>query len=84
MSKNPDVFTVPWMLAIAFLLLAAAIFEKGLNVLGLSMPFVDVFPRQLLDWAVAMAIFEIALTLRQLFDARVGSEGALPDARPGA
>ncbi len=70
MSKNNEVLTVPWLLAIAFLLLAAAMFEKGLNLFGMSMPLVAVYPRQLLDWAVAIATFEIALTLRQLFEAR--------------
>lgn len=68
MSKNSDVLSVPWFLAIAFLCLAAAMFEKGLNLFGLSMPLVHVYPRQLLDWAVAMATFEIALTLRQFFE----------------
>ena len=47
--------------------------EKALNAFGWSLPYVDVFPRQLLDWAVALAIFEIALSLRQLLDARLRS-----------
>ena len=66
MSKNPEVFSAPWLLATAFLLLAAAMVEKALNTFGASLPVVDVFPRQLLDWAVALAVFEIAVTLRQM------------------
>lgn len=74
MSKNPDTFSAPWLLALAFLTLGAAIFEKGLNVFGMSIPIVTVYPRQLLDWAVALATFEIALTVRQLLEAKVRKE----------
>jgi transposase-like protein len=34
----------------------------------LSIPLINVFPRQVLDWAVTILIFEIALTLRQLVE----------------
>jgi hypothetical protein len=73
MDKNPDLFSAPWLLGTSFLLLGAAIIEKMLNMFGTSLPVVDVFPRQLLDWAVALAVFEIALSLRQLLDARLRS-----------
>jgi hypothetical protein len=66
MNKDPEVLSAPWLLAMAFLLLAAAMVEKALNIFGGSIPVVDVFPRQLLDWAVALAVFEIAITLRQM------------------
>ncbi|MBT8336675.1 MAG: hypothetical protein KJO11_08730 [Gemmatimonadetes bacterium] len=73
MDKQPDHFSAPWLLGTSFLLLGAAMVEKGLNIFGWSLPWVDVFPRQLLDWAVALAVFEIALSLRHLLDARVRS-----------
>lgn len=73
-DKNPDVFSAPWLLSLAFLALGAAILEKGLNLFDLSIPIVTVYPRQLLDWAVALAILEIALTVRQLLEARVRAE----------
>lgn len=62
----PELLTAPWLLSVSFLLLGAAMLEKALNVVDLSLPLVDVYPRQLLDWAIALAILEIALTLRQL------------------
>lgn len=61
-----DRFTAPWLLASAVLLFGLALFEKGLNLFGMSMPLTTVYPRQLLDWAVTLLIFDIALTLRQL------------------
>jgi len=63
-------FTAPWMFASAVFVFALALLEKALNVVGLSIPLTDVFPRQLLDWAVALFIFDIALTLRQIADTR--------------
>ncbi len=69
-DRNPEVYSVPWLLAGAFMMLATAIVEKGLNIAGLSLPVVTVYPRQLLDWSVALAVFEIALTLRQMHDRR--------------
>ena len=61
-----EVLTAPWLLSMSFVLLGAAMLEKALNLVGLSLPIVTVFPRQLLDWAIALAILEIAVTLRQL------------------
>jgi hypothetical protein len=61
-----ELLTAPWLLSVSFLLLGAAMLEKALNVVGLSLPLMNVYPRQLLDWAIALAILEIALTLRQL------------------
>jgi hypothetical protein len=40
--------------------------EKSLNLVGGSIPLVTVYPRQLLDWAVVLLMFEIALSLRVL------------------
>lgn len=68
MSENPDVLSVPWLLGTSFLLLAMAMLEKALNLAGMSIPLIDVFPRQLLDWAIALAILEIAVTVRQILD----------------
>jgi len=45
--------------------------EKALNLLGTSVPFVNVFPSQLLNWAVVLLMFEIALTLRQMLEMQV-------------
>jgi hypothetical protein len=67
-TRHPEVYSVPWLLAAAFVMLAAAMVEKALNTVGLSIPVVDVYPRQLLDWSVALAVFEIALAVRQIHD----------------
>jgi hypothetical protein len=65
--------------------MAVAIVEKLLNMVGWSLPFVDVFPRQLVDWAVALLVFEIALSLRQLVDMVLESrQGPEPQPRPDA
>ncbi len=68
MKKKAQMYTAPVFLGMAFLVFGVAILEKALNVLGASIPFTDVFPRQLVDWAVVLLIFDIALTLRQMFD----------------
>ena len=69
-DESQERFTAPWLLAAAVFIFAIALVEKGLNVVGTSIPFTTVFPRQLLDWAVALMIFDIALTLRQIADTR--------------
>jgi hypothetical protein len=71
MAKKQSMYTAPVFLGTAFLVFGLAIFEKALNVFGLSIPFTDVYPRQLLDWTVALLIFDIALTLRQMFENRL-------------
>ncbi|HWP38093.1 MAG TPA: hypothetical protein VNL18_11125 [Gemmatimonadales bacterium] len=68
MTSQPGLYTAPVFLGTAFLLFGLAALEKVLNVFGLSIPFINVFPRQVLDWAVTVLIFEIALTLRQLVE----------------
>lgn len=69
-------FTGPIFLGPAFFVFGLAIIEKALNIVGSSIPIVTVFPRQLLDWAVVLLMFEIALTLRQLYERLLaGSEG---------
>ena len=69
-----QMYTAPVFLLIAFLVFGIAISEKALNVLGASLPFTNVFPRQLLDWAVALLIFDIALTLRQMFESSLRAD----------
>lgn len=64
--KAPELFTAPVFLGTGFLLVAMAIVEKGLNIVGFSLPVVTVWPRQLLDWALVLVTFEIAITLRQI------------------
>lgn len=63
-----ELFTAPWLLATAVLVFAIALIEKGLNLIGMSIPFTEVYPSQLLNWAVTLLIFDIALTLRQLLE----------------
>ena len=50
----------------AFLLLALAVIEKLLNLLGSSMPGLTLRPRHLLEWAVILLVFVIVLLLRQI------------------
>jgi hypothetical protein len=69
-STSESAFTAPVFVSAAFLVFAAAFIEKALNLVGGSIPFVDVFPRQLLNWSVTLLIFDIALMLRQLVDKR--------------
>lgn len=64
--RTPEIFTAPLFLGTGFLLVGVAIVEKGLNLLGTSLPVLTVYPRQLLDWAVMLMILEIAITLRQI------------------
>lgn len=70
-QKSDDIFTAPILLATAVLLFGLAIIEKGLNIIGTSIPVLDVYPRQLLDWAVVLLILDIALTLRQMLENRL-------------
>lgn len=69
--KKEQVFTAPVFLATAFFIFGLAIIEKFLNSFGASIPFTTVFPRQLLNWAVTLLIFDIALTLRQMLENRL-------------
>ena len=68
MTAQPRLYTAPVVLGTATLLFGLAAVEKVLNLIGLSIPFLDVLPRQVLDWAAILLIFEIALTLRQLVE----------------
>ncbi len=65
-KTTPPLFTAPVFLGTGFLLVGVAIIEKALNIVGMSLPVVTVFPRQLLDWALVLMILEIAITLRQI------------------
>jgi hypothetical protein len=75
-------FRAPIFLGTAFFVFGLAILEKLLNLFHATIPFMDVFPRQLLDWAVALVMFEIALSLRQLIELlledRTRSKSGLP------
>ena len=70
-EKKEQVFTAPVFLATAFLLFGIAIVEKALNLIGTSIPFTSVWPAQLLNWAVTLLIFDIALLLRQMLENRL-------------
>ncbi len=67
-DRAEHVFTAPVFLATAVFLFCVAIVEKALNLLGTNIPIIDVFPRQLLDWAVVLLILDIALLLRQILE----------------
>ena len=67
MSRSASApYTAPVFLGTAIFVFAVAIIEKTLNLVGGSIPLVTVYPRQLLDWAVVLLMFEIALSLRVL------------------
>jgi hypothetical protein len=70
-TRKPTMYTAPVFLGMAFLLFGIAIIEKLLNLMNMSIPVVDVFPLQILTWAITLLIFEIALTLRQLLETRL-------------
>ena len=67
-NDTRELFTAPWLFAMAVLVFAAALLEKGLNLVGLSIPVTQVYPSQLLGWAVTLLIFDVALTLRHLLE----------------
>jgi hypothetical protein len=69
-------FTAPVFLGPAFLVFALAIIEKVLNIFGGHIPLLSVFPSQLLDWAVVLIMFEIALTLRQVYERMLAKSDA--------
>ena len=50
--------------ALAFL--GMAVVEKGLNLIGQTLPVVDVYPQQLLSWTTPPLLFVIAIVLRQM------------------
>ncbi len=82
--RTPEAFTAPLFLGTGFMLVGLAILEKLLNLIGSGLPLVDVYPRQLLDWAVTLMILEIAITLRQIAEAsRASSMATLPGDFPG-
>ncbi len=67
-TQRESFYSAPVFLGTAFLLFGLAILEKALNLVGWSIPVINVYPSQLLGWAVMMLTFEIALTLRQLVE----------------
>jgi len=66
--QRESFYSAPVFLGTAFLLFGLAILEKALNLVGWSIPIINVFPSQVLGWAVTLLAFEIALTLRQLVE----------------
>ena len=65
--KRP-LYSGPILIVPAALLFGLALLEKALNLVGTSLPVLDVYPRQLLEWAIMLLVFEIALTLRQTLE----------------
>jgi hypothetical protein len=63
-------YASPVFLGSAFLLFAFALLEKIFNLFGGNIPLLHVYPRQVLEWAVILLMFEVALTLRQLVELR--------------
>jgi hypothetical protein len=80
-TGSSRLFTAPIFLGTAFLVFGLAIIEKLLNAVGWSLPFVSVFPRQLLGWATTLLTFEIALMLRQMIELWLEDRGSAPVAR---
>jgi hypothetical protein len=80
-TGSSRLFTAPIFLGTAFLVFGLAIIEKLLNVVGWSLPFASVFPRQLLDWATTLLMFEIALMLRQMIELWLEERGSTPVVR---
>jgi hypothetical protein len=76
----PAPYTAPVFLGTAIFVFALAIIEKTLNLVGGSIPVVTIYPRQLLDWAVVLLMFEIALSLRVLSERLLTREERDPDA----
>ena len=74
-KRSSPLFTAPVFLAPAFLVFAMAIIEKVLNIFGGHIPLLNVFPRQLLDWATVLILFEIAVSLRQMFEYMLAKDG---------
>ena len=81
-GRHPP-FQAPIFLGSAFFVMGLAILEKLLNLFGWSIPFIDVFPRQLLGWAVTLLVFEIALSMRQLIEIRLEERGGSGEERRG-
>jgi hypothetical protein len=75
MAAESRLYSAPVALGTAALLFGLAVVEKVLNLLGTSIPLIHIFPRQVLDWAVTLLVFEIALTLRQLVEMHREREG---------
>ncbi len=71
MASSNSMYRAPIFLGSAFFVMGLAIVEKVLNLFGWTMPLVAVFPRQLVDWAVALLMFEIALSVRQMIEMRL-------------
>lgn len=67
-NTSSRLFTAPVFLGLAFLVFGVAILEKLLNLVGWSLPLVNVLPSQLLGWAATLLMFEIALMLRQMIE----------------
>jgi len=67
---HDQVFKAPVFLALAIMLFAVAIIEKLLNLIGASIPIIDVYPSQLLGWATFLLILDIALLVRQILENR--------------
>ena len=72
-QQSQQLYSGPVLLLPAVLLFGFAILEKALNLFGTNVPFVNVFPSQLLNWAVVLLAFEIALTLRQILEQLVAN-----------
>ena len=81
--ETPSAYTAPVFLGTAMFVFALAIVEKTLNMVGGSIPLVTVYPRQLLDWAVVLVMFEIAISVRVLAE-RMLTRGERDGEAPGA
>jgi hypothetical protein len=71
MIARNSMYNAPIFLGSAFVVMGLAVLEKFLNLFGKHIPLIDVFPRTLIDWAVALLMFEIALSIRQIIELRL-------------
>jgi hypothetical protein len=85
MAARSSQYHAPIFLGSAFFVFGLAMLEKALNLFHRSIPLVNVFPRQLLEWAVALLMFEIALSIRQMIELRLDERRDLePEIRSDA
>lgn len=67
-EQKPPLYSGPIFIAPAIILFCLAVVEKSLVIMSMTIPFIDVYPRQLLEWALILLAFEIAFTLRQTLE----------------
>jgi len=75
MAAQRPHYHAPIFLGAAFFVFGIAILQKVLSLFHTNIPLMYNFPRTLLDWAVALIMFEIALSVRQLIELMIEDRG---------